>query len=80
MVLVYAWFFGRPASGNPWGAATLEWQSSSPPSFHNFEHRVIVSAPYDFSSVVYDESVDGYVPVVPRRDPTPKQEPIPVSH
>jgi cytochrome c oxidase subunit 1 len=80
MVLVYAWFFGRPASGNPWGAATLEWQSSSPPSFHNFEHRVIVSAPYDFSSVVYDESVDGYVPVVPKRESAPGQQPVPVSH
>lgn len=78
MTLVYAWFFGRKASGNPWGAATLEWQSSSPPSFHNFEHRVIVSAPYDFSSVVYDESVDGYVPVVPKREAAPAQQPAPV--
>jgi cytochrome c oxidase subunit 1 len=80
MTLVYAWFFGRQASGNPWGAATLEWQSSSPPSFHNFEHRVIVSAPYDFSSVVYDESVDGYVPVVPKREVAPALEPAPVAN
>jgi len=80
MTLVYAWFFGRQASGNPWGAATLEWQSSSPPSFHNFEHRVIVSAPYDFSSVVYDESVDGYVPVVPKREVAPAPEPAPVAN
>lgn len=78
--LVYAWFFGRKASGNPWGAATLEWQSSSPPSFHNFEHRVIVSAPYDFSSVVYDESVDGYVPVVPKREVAPAPQPAPVAN
>lgn len=80
MVLVYAWFFGRKCSGNPWGAATLEWQCSSPPSFHNFEHRVIVSEPYDFSSVVYDESVDGYVPLVPKRDAVPNQQPASVPH
>ncbi|MBL8853093.1 MAG: cbb3-type cytochrome c oxidase subunit I [Planctomycetaceae bacterium] len=80
MVLVYAWFFGRKASGNPWGAATLEWQCSSPPSFHNFEHRVIVSEPYDFASVVYDESVDGYVPVIPKRETTPNQQPATVPH
>jgi cytochrome c oxidase subunit 1 len=81
MVLVYAWFYGRQAPGNPWGAATLEWQSSSPPSFHNFEHRVIVSAPYDFDSVVYDESVDGYVPVVPKREqPAPAEVPAAVPH
>ncbi len=80
MVLVYAWFFGRKASGNPWGAATLEWQCSSPPSFHNFEHRVIVSEPYDFASVVYDESVDGYVPVIPKRETIPNQQPATVPH
>jgi cytochrome c oxidase subunit 1 len=80
MVLIYAWFYGRPASGNPWGAATLEWQSSSPPSFHNFEHRVIVTGPYDFDSVVYDESVDGYVPVLPKRESRPAPEPSTVPH
>lgn len=80
MVLVYAWFFGRKSSGNPWGAATLEWQCSSPPSFHNFEHRIIVSEPYDFASVVYDESVDGYIPVVPKRDLAPNQQPATATH
>ncbi len=80
MVLVHAWFFGRKCSGNPWGAATLEWQCSSPPSFHNFEHRVIVSEPYDFSSVVYDESVDGYIPVIPKREAAPNQQPTAVPH
>lgn len=80
MVLVYAWFFGRKCSGNPWGAATLEWQCSSPPSFHNFEHRVIVSEPYDFGSVVYDESVDGYIPVIPKREVAPSPQPTSVPH
>jgi len=77
-VLVYAWFFGKRISGNPWGAATLEWQCSSPPSFHNFEHRVIVSDPYDFSSIVYDETVDGYIPLIPSKEPVPVPEEQPV--
>ncbi len=77
-VLVYAWFFGKRISGNPWGAATLEWQCSSPPSFHNFEHRVIVSDPYDFSSIVYDETVDGYIPLIPSKEPVPAPEEQPV--
>ena len=77
-VLAYAWFFGRKASGNPWGAASLEWQSSSPPSFHNFEHRVLVSGPYDFDAVVYDESVDGFIPVLPEKlaPVAPATEPV----
>jgi cytochrome c oxidase subunit 1 len=37
------------ASNNPWGGTTLEWQTSSPPITHNFEHTPVASRPpYDY--------------------------------
>jgi cytochrome c oxidase subunit I len=40
---------GAPAPDNPWGATTLEWQSSSPPVFHNLEQQpVLEHEPYDY--------------------------------
>ncbi|NCO37476.1 MAG: cytochrome c oxidase subunit I [Armatimonadetes bacterium CG_4_10_14_3_um_filter_66_18] len=40
---------GEKAEANPWGAATLEWQTSSPPPLENF-HEIprVDSGPYDF--------------------------------
>ena len=34
--LLYALKKGKPASGNPWGAPTLEWQTQTPPPTLNF--------------------------------------------
>jgi cytochrome c oxidase subunit 1 len=34
---------GRPAGPNPWGGATLEWATSSPPPPHNFDRTPVVS-------------------------------------
>ncbi|HOL72685.1 MAG TPA: cbb3-type cytochrome c oxidase subunit I, partial [Bryobacteraceae bacterium] len=31
------------APANPWGATGLEWQTSSPPSVHNFDHVPVVT-------------------------------------
>jgi len=40
---------GPIAPANPWGALTLEWQTSSPPPLENFKHTPVVSGgPYDF--------------------------------
>ena len=40
------------APDNPWGATTLEWASSSPPVFHNFEDQpVLERAPYDYRAI-----------------------------
>jgi cytochrome c oxidase subunit 1 len=40
---------------NPWGGATLEWQTSSPPPTENFHGPVPrVGDPYDFERVVWD--------------------------
>ena len=37
------------APGNPWGARTLDWETSSPPIAHNFHHTPAVThGPYDF--------------------------------
>ena len=34
--LIYSMFKGKKAGSNPWGARTLEWQTSSPPPHENF--------------------------------------------
>ena len=36
LALVWAMFKGEKADDNPWGAKTLEWQTSSPPPHENF--------------------------------------------
>lgn len=78
IVLIHAIYFGRRVAGNPFGAASLEWQSSSPPSFHNFDHKPVVNDPYDFDVMVYDQGLDTYV----HReflDPQQVPERVPVS-
>jgi cytochrome c oxidase subunit 1 len=35
--LTWSLFYGKPAGNNPWGATTLEWTTTSPPPFDNFE-------------------------------------------
>ncbi len=61
VVLVYAAFRGPRVGGNPFKAASLEWQSSSPPDFHNFIHKPAMCDPYDFDTQVYDEELDSYI-------------------
>jgi cytochrome c oxidase subunit 1 len=40
---------GPKAPANPWGSKTLEWQTESPPTMHNFDHDPIVTAgPYEY--------------------------------
>ena len=51
--------YGKIAGPNPWNATGLEWQTTSPPPKHNFEHTPIVTAdPYSYSS----ELPDAYIP------------------
>ncbi|CAB3732387.1 cytochrome c oxidase subunit I [Paraburkholderia rhynchosiae] len=40
--LTWSLFYGKRAGPNPWRATGLEWQTSSPPPKHNFEHTPIV--------------------------------------
>lgn len=50
IAIVQAWFRGPEASSNPWGAKTLEWQTTSPPPHENFDKVPEVTAgPYDYS-------------------------------
>jgi cytochrome c oxidase subunit 1 len=43
---------GERAGPNPWRATGLEWQTSSPPPTHNFEHTPVVTAgPYLYDPV-----------------------------
>lgn len=47
--MIYAMRKGAKAPDNPWGSKTLEWQTSSPPIMHNFDHEPIVTAgPYEY--------------------------------
>jgi len=40
---------GEPIGKNPWGAATLEWTTTTPPPTENFEQEPVVThGPYDF--------------------------------
>ena len=47
--LVYSWVRGAVAPSNPWGARTLEWQTTSPPPVENFPYPPeVVGVPYDY--------------------------------
>jgi cytochrome c oxidase subunit 1 len=47
--VVVSWKRGLPAPANPWGAGTLEWMTSSPPSTENFpEIPVVRCGPHVF--------------------------------
>jgi cytochrome c oxidase subunit 1 len=50
--LGWSLFYGARAPANPWGATGLEWQTSSPPPQHNFEHEPrVTAAPYGYQPV-----------------------------
>ncbi len=47
--LLHSLFRGKRSGANPWGSRGLEWQATSPPDFHNFDHTpVIINGPYDY--------------------------------
>jgi cytochrome c oxidase subunit 1 len=51
--LIHSLRNGKIASANPWGALTFEWETTSPPHPHNFEHEPKVThGPYDFDTVL----------------------------
>ncbi|MEN9507549.1 MAG: hypothetical protein RLZZ621_112 [Gemmatimonadota bacterium] len=44
--VIKSWKGGKPASSNPWGAATLEWTIPSPPPDYNFAELPQVTSRY----------------------------------
>lgn len=59
--LIYSLKKGPVAPANPWGGATLEWQTSSPPPWDNFKKTPVATDPYDFDDLQFDEKTQGYV-------------------
>jgi cytochrome c oxidase subunit 1 len=48
-VIIHGMIAGKEAGDNPWGAKTLEWQTSSPPPHENFNYEPVVTAgPYEY--------------------------------
>jgi cytochrome c oxidase subunit 1 len=48
-VIIHGLLKGKPSGPNPWGAKTLEWQTSSPPPHENFHTQPVVTAgPYEY--------------------------------
>ena len=49
VAIAQAWFKGPKAPDNPWGAKTLEWQTSSPPPHENFDKVPrVTTGPYHY--------------------------------
>jgi cytochrome c oxidase subunit 1 len=49
------------APANPWGATTLEWQTTSPPPLYNFHAPPEKPLLYHYDDFVYDEAEGGYL-------------------
>jgi cytochrome c oxidase subunit 1 len=52
---------GRRAPPNPWGAASLEWRTPSPPTHDNFDRTPRAGAPYDYSGLRLVSEEAGWV-------------------
>ncbi len=61
LTLIHSLMFGKKATRNPWGGATLEWECSSPPPHDNFSSAPTVGDPYEFGNIEYDAKTGGYI-------------------
>src|SRR5690606_37199897 len=55
VVVIYLfWSFknGKPATRNPWGGSSLEWQAPTPPPLYNFEKPPVIHELYNFDDLV----------------------------
>jgi len=53
--LLHSLFRGQRVGPNPWGALTMEWETSSPPPTHNFDtNKVLEHGPYDYDRVAVE--------------------------
>jgi cytochrome c oxidase subunit 1 len=55
---LHGMFAGKKAPPNPWGANTLEWQTSSPPPHDNFKVTPAAGDPYALYRWRYVKSTD----------------------
>ncbi|MCA9192963.1 MAG: cbb3-type cytochrome c oxidase subunit I [Planctomycetales bacterium] len=74
-VLIHSLMRGRRAPNNPWGAATLEWQCTSPPPFYNFASAPSVTDPYDYLPLKYISEEEGWVYISPTKSTDPQAHP-----
>jgi cytochrome c oxidase subunit 1 len=57
--LIRAIYKGQIAGDNPWGALTLEWTTTSPPSPHNFKGiPEIKHGAYDYDKVIIKSTLE----------------------
>ena len=59
MYFLWSMRYGKPAPDNPWNAAGLEWQTSSPPPTFNFDETPVVN----FEAYDYEHIQEQEVPV-----------------
>ncbi len=58
--LLHSLFRGERASANPWGSATLEWETTSPPPYYNFDRELVAGDPYDLEQIEKIPDGPGY--------------------
>jgi cytochrome c oxidase subunit I len=59
-MFIYSLINGPKAGKNPWGSAGFEWNTTTPPHPHNFEHTpVIRRGPYDYHLATEEELATG---------------------
>ncbi len=59
--LIASFWTGKKAAANPWGAASLEWATQSPPIEHNFHETPHVDAdPYNFKEIDRSQAAAGH--------------------
>jgi cytochrome c oxidase subunit 1 len=51
---------GKRAPDNPWGGNSLEWHTTSPPPLENFNGEPKAGDPYDYRSLTWDPSIEGF--------------------
>ena len=75
--MIWSLFRGKPAPGNPWGAATLEWtHATSPPDHHNFHHTPLVThGPYDYDVLFSGDGQGDGASVRVAGEPAPVPDP-----
>jgi cytochrome c oxidase subunit 1 len=65
-LLLHSLYRGRRAGPNPWGAATLEWETNSRPPWDNFAETPAVGDPYDLEAFQPEPEKATWVRTLPK--------------